>query len=338
MQAVRIHEYGGVDVLQGDEIERPEPNANKVLIEVAAAGVNPVDIHVREGYRATPEELNDVPGPVHRGLATPAELPRILGADVAGVVRAVGTEVNRFQVGDRVFGTGLHNDRLGSYTEYTVARTDRLAHLPPNVPFEVGGAVGAVAATAWRALIHHGGLVANDGCLVHGATGGLGHVAVQIADHAGARVVGTARPAVHDQVREFGALAAVDYDSPDMADEVRQALNGGPDVILDHMAGALLDLDVDIAGFGARIVIVGGPQDECAISEVRSAMQKDITVKLIGVSNTPTISDLLEPVAHLLERGCLDVVIHETYHLTEAAQAHQALEENQFVGKLVVTP
>lgn len=162
MRAVRFHETGGPDVLQVEDVQRPIPRDDEILIDVRAAGVNPTEVYSRTGDRDH-------------------ELPRIPGADVAGVVKAISDSISDVAVGDRVFATGLQNHRIGSYAKYTVARRDRYAVLPEEVSFEVGAAADVVTTTAWLAFGHHASLTPASTCLVHGDTGGVDHVAVQVA-------------------------------------------------------------------------------------------------------------------------------------------------------------
>jgi NADPH:quinone reductase-like Zn-dependent oxidoreductase len=174
MRAVRFHEHGDPDVLGVDDVETPEPGPDEVLVEVEAVGVNPVDTYYREGAYAVPE------------------LPFVPGSDLAGIVAAVGDEVERFERGDRVFGTGLGNGRSGTYADAVVAPASFLGPLPDDVTFAQGAALALVGVTTWQAFVHHAGIEPAERVLIHGASGGVGHVAVQLADTMGAVVIGTA--------------------------------------------------------------------------------------------------------------------------------------------------
>lgn len=318
MQAVRYHEHGGHDVLQVDEVDRPDPAATDVLVRVEAAAVNPVDTYFREGSY------------------TPAGLPMIPGSDLAGVVSAVGDDVDRFDVGDRVFGTGLGNDRQGTCAEYAVAPTDRLAHLPEGIGFDEGAAVALVGVTAWRALVHHADIEPAEICLVHGGGGGVGHVAVQIAAAAGAEVTTTAREQDHDLLLALGADTTLDYRRDDLADAVRDA--GAPDVVLDHMCDRYLQFDADVAAQGARIVGIGQTDPAVGFDDFPAARAKELRVVLMSMFNTPDFARVLGRLAGLMVDGDLAPEIARRYDLDEVAEAQRAVMEDRFVGKLVVEP
>jgi NADPH2:quinone reductase len=321
MRAVRYHEHGGPEVLTVEEIERPEPGDGEVLVAVEAAAINPVDTYFREGSYE------------------PASLPMIPGSDFAGVVEAVGADVTDFEPGDRVFGTGLGNDRQGTAAEYAVAPTDRLAHLPDAVGFDEGAAVALVGVTAWRALVDHAALRPAETCLVHGGSGGVGHVAVQLAAATGARVVTTASEEHHDHVRDLGADVVLDYRRDDLADAVGKASGeGGPDAILDHRLDDYLQFDADVAAQGGRIVGIGNEDVAATFENVPGARSKELTYVLMSMFNTPDISVVLRTLARLMEAGDLAAEIAGVSDLDEVAEAQRAVLEDSFVGKLVVEP
>jgi|APHM01.1.fsa_nt_gi NADPH:quinone reductase and related Zn-dependent oxidoreductases len=182
MQAVRYHEHGEADVLGVDEIARPTPDRNEVLVEIEAASVNRVDVMFRSG------QYGELP------------LPAIPGGDGAGIVAGVGNAVERFSVGDRVVASGMDRATGGTFAEYAAIPTSKLAALPDDVPWEVAGAIGNVGATAWTALEELAGVQAGDRVLVHGGSGGVGHMAVQIAAESGAEVITTAGTAAARRV------------------------------------------------------------------------------------------------------------------------------------------
>ncbi len=318
MRAVRYHEHGGPDVLQVDEIDRPETDDDELLVAVRAAAVNPVDTYFREGsYR-------------------PGDLPWIPGSDFAGEVEAVGDEIEEFDVGDRVFGTGLGNDRPGTCAEYVTTPTDTVAHLPDGVGFEEGAAVSLVGVTAWRALIDHGGLEPAETCLVHGGSGGVGHVAVQLAAATGARVTTTASEDYHDRLEAIGADTVLDYHRDDLAEAVEEA--GKPDVVLDHRLDDYLQFDADVAATGARIVGIGNEDVAAGFENVPAARSKELTITLMSMYNTPDISAVLARLARLVADGEVVPEIARTYSLDGVADAQRDVLEESFLGKLVVEP
>jgi NADPH2:quinone reductase len=320
MRAVRFHEHGGTDVLQVDDIDRPDPNSGEVLVEVHGAGVNPVDTYFREGSYQ------------------PFTMPMIPGVDVAGEVVAVGDGVEEFSEGDSVVGTGIGKDHYGGYAEYAAVPTDRLAVVDDDVDLVAAGGLGVAAVTAWRALVDHANLKPADVVLIHGGSGGVGHAAVQIAAATGAHVVTTAAPEYHEQVSDLGADVVLDYGRDDLAEAVEEAGDGGVDVILDHRLDDYLQFDADVANLGCRVVGIGENDPQVGFSQSSAARGKDLQVTLMSMFNTPDLSAALEKVGYLVDEGDLEISVARTYGLDEAADAQRAVMEDSFLGKLVVTP
>ncbi|MFB6160032.1 MAG: NADPH:quinone reductase [Haloferacaceae archaeon] len=320
MRAVRYHEHGGPDVLRVEEVDDPEPGDHEVVVDVAAAGVNPVDTYFREG------------------AYSPYTLPISPGVDVAGEVSAVGDGVEGYDPGDRVVGTGLSRDHQGACAERVAVPTDRLAHLPDAADLVEAGAAGVVAVTAFRALVDHAGLEPAEAALVHGGSGGVGHAAVQIAAATGADVVTTAAPRYHDRVEALGADRALDYDRDDLRAAVRDGTDGGADVVLDHRLDDYLQFDADVAAHGARVVGIGENDPEVGFTNDGVARGKDLRYQFMSMFNTPRLADPLERVAHLLGTGDLRIEVARTYDLDEVARAHRDVMESSVFGKLVVVP
>ena len=318
MRAVRYHEHGGPEVLAIDDVDRPEPRGAEVQVDVAAAGVNPVDTYFREG------------------LYTPAAMPMIPGSDLAGTVAVTGPEVTAFEPGDRVFGTGMGRDRQGTYAEFALAPANHLADLPDGVSFVEGAAIALVGVTAWRALVHHAGLEPAETCLVHGGSGGVGHAAVQLADATGARVLTTARPAYSERLERLGADEVFDYRRDDLADAVVEA--GRPSAILDHRLDDYLQFDAEVAQQGGRVVGIGNTQQAAGFENVPAARAKELTVHLMSMFNTPDFGAVLDRLSMLLRVGDIVPDVAETYSLEEAAEAQRAVMEKSFFGKLVIEP
>jgi NADPH:quinone reductase-like Zn-dependent oxidoreductase len=323
MHVTRYHEAGGPEVLQYESVEEPEPDHDEALVEIEAAAVNPVDAKVRA--RRDPES------------------PKTTGSDLAGVVRQIGDGVTAFGPGDRVFATGLHTERFtgGSFAEMATVPTDLLAQLPESVSFREGAAVALVGVTAWRALVDHAGVTPGETVFIHGGNGGVGHVAASLANTMGASVVCTARPEYHDSLRDLGAEAVVDYKRDDLVKAAREA-TGGADVVLDAMPDEYIEADVDIAGLGGDIVIIAG--GETTFPSTSPARSKELDVHMMSMSNLasnpemPDIAPILEHLAELVAEDRLEVVIDRTYPLEEGAEAHRAVMEESFLGKIVVLP
>jgi NADPH:quinone reductase-like Zn-dependent oxidoreductase len=196
MKAVRMHDYGGSDVLVHEEVERPEPAPDEVLVRVRAATINPIDWKVREGYL---RGWMDLP------------LPLILGHDMAGDVVAVGSDVTGFQVGDAVFGS-MSNFMKGTHAEYVAAPAAEIAKKPATLDYETAASVPQAALAGWQTVLEAGALQEGQTVLVHGAAGNVGRYAVQFAKQRGARVIGTARQINMQMVSDLGADEVIDYE------------------------------------------------------------------------------------------------------------------------------
>ncbi|MXR51654.1 zinc-binding dehydrogenase [Halovenus sp. WSH3] len=321
MRAVRLSEHGGTGVLTVDDVDRPTPGGHEIIVEIAAAGVNPVDTYFRDGSY------------------TPVGLPFTPGVDFAGTVAATGEFVEGFEEGDRVFGTGIGNGEFqGSYAEYATVPEDRVVTLPGGADLTEAGAAGVAAVTAWRALVDHANLDPAEHCLIHGGSGGVGHAAVQIADAVSARVHTTAAPEYHDRLTDLGAETVLEYGRDDLAEAVIDAAVGGVDVVLDHRMDDYLQFDADVAATGARVVGIGENSPDPGFSNSPGARGKDVRYQLMSMFNTPDLRVPLRGVAHLLDTGDLTVEVAETYGLDEAAEAQRAVMEDSFLGKLVIVP
>lgn len=317
MRAVRYHETGGPEVLRVDDVEPPEPGHGEVVVDVHAAGVNPVDTYFRTGEYPLPE------------------LPWTPGSDVAGVVGAVGPGVAEFDVGDRVFGTGLGRTVQGTHAEQIAAPADLLARLPDDASFLEGAAVALVGVTAWQALVGYAGLEPAETCLIHGGSGGVGHVAVQLAETSGATVLTTASERYHDHLRDLGADAVFDYRRDDLEAAVEDA--GRPDVILDTFMNEYFPLDARVAAPGARVVGIGNTADEARIP-LGPAKSKDLRYQVMSMFNVDDVGAVLDRLGRLVVTGGVVPEIARTFSLEETAEAQRAVLEESFLGKLVVEP
>lgn len=308
MHAIVQTAFGGPEVLTHTETDVPEPGAGEVLLRVGGAGVNPGDAVLRSGR---------VPD-----LVT---LPWTPGNDVAGVVERVGPGVTRFAPGDEVYGM-LPVSRRGAYAEYTAAPAAALAPKPKNLDLPRAAAVPLVAVTAWTALDALGRVGPGDRVLIHAAAGGVGHVAVQLAAERGAHVIGTARPAKHDWLRELGADELVDYTAVDFRDAVAPV-----DVVLDLVGGAYGERSLDVLRPGGLLV---GAAIDPGVDEAAAAARG---LRYAWVTAEPS-GQALEPVTERIEAGRLRVAVERTYPLAEAAEAHRAIEAKRTTGKLVLVP
>lgn len=326
MRAVRYHEAGGPDILQVDTVDRPSVGPGELLVSVEAASLNPTDAKRR---------ANGV-GP----------LPKTIGSDFAGVVEETDAAVSEFAPGDRVCGTGLHTTRFqqGSCADYVTVPTDVVAPLPAKVTFQEGAAVALVGVTAWRALLDHAEIRPTETCLVHGGTGGVGHVAVQLADSLNATVVATVgSETAREAAARFGADEVLSYDRDHEALQKAITDSVGPiDVVLDHRVHEYFTFDLEVAAFDGRIIQYSSLDG--SVEHSGAALRKNLTIQGMTMSNLatreslPTVASVLEPVLELVARGELVPVIAKSYSLEEAAEAQRSLMSDSFIGKLLVEP
>src|SRR6056297_2209605 len=200
MEAMVITDFGGADVFEQRDVEKPSPGSTEVLVRVHASSVNPVDCKIRQA-----------------GSWAGISPPTVIGYDVSGVVEAVGDEVTDFEAGDEVFYTPEIFGEQGSYAEYHVADESIVARKPETLSHEEAAALPLAAATAWEAIVERGDVEAGETVLVHGA-GGVGAHAVQIAAASGAQVIATASPRTVEQTEDLGATRAIDYESEDFTE------------------------------------------------------------------------------------------------------------------------
>jgi NADPH2:quinone reductase len=324
MKAICVRAFGGPEVLRLDEVPDPAPGPGQVLVEIKAAGVNPSDTYVRSGtYAVTPP------------------LPYIPGGDGAGVVKAVGPEVRGMKPGDRVYVSGTAGVRpVGTYAELAVTEARHVHPLAAPLSFPQGAAVGVPYATAYRALFHKARAVPGETVLVHGASGGVGIAAVQLAAAAGLTVIGTAGSARgRALVRAEGAHHVLDHTAPDYLKEIGGLTDGrGVDVVLENLANVNLAHDLDVVARFGRIVVVGN-RGTIEINP-RGAMTKDVTISgfvLWNASDADKASIHAALVAGLAN-GTLRPVVGQEIPLKDAPRAHEAVLEPGAHGKIVLVP
>lgn len=304
MHAVRIHEFGGRDVLKYEEAPRPVPGKGEVLIKVHAAGVNPVDWKIR------------------KGLFGPVQFPATLGFDVSGVVEAVGEDVKRLVLGDEVYAL-LPLQKAGGYAEYVVCQESIVALRPKRVDHETAAAVPLAALTAWQALLDHGKLEKGQTVLIHAGAGGVGHFAVQIAKAHGARVIATASPENHEYLTTIGADQVIDYKSQKFEELVKDV-----DLVLDSIGGQTQSRSIGIIRKGGRLVSIVQPPSREKLDEA------GITGNIFLVQPD---ADQLRRLAELIDAGKIKPYISDTFPLADAAKAHEKSETGRTVGKIVLT-
>jgi NADPH2:quinone reductase len=320
MRAIRVHQFGGPEVMRLEEAPDLRPHAGQVLVRVKAAGVNPVDAYIRSGT-----------------YARKPSLPYTPGLDAAGVVEAIGAGVTRVAAGDRVYAAGTVS---GAYAEQVLCDESHLHPLPERITFAQGAAVGVPYATAWRALFQRARVTPGETVFVHGGSGAVGLAAVQMARAAGLRVIATGgTPKGRELAAREGAHDVLDHRAPGYLEEVpRLTAARGADVIVEMLANVNLGKDLKILAPGGRVVVVGS---RGAVEiDPRDAMSRDAAVLGMSLFNA-SAADLAAIHAGLragLENGTLRPVVGRELPLAEAAQAHRAVMEPGAHGKIVLVP
>jgi NADPH:quinone reductase len=323
MYGIRVSEFGSEDVLAYTELSTPEPGPGQVRVRMRAVGVNPADTYIRSGTYA---------------FYTPS-LPYTPGFDGAGVVDEVGTGVDTVQKGERVFVAALGTPGCsGTYAELAVVDARAVHPLPDPLSFGQGAAVGIPCLTAYRALFQKARLKAGETVLIHGASGGVGIHATQLAHDAGAIVIGTAGSSTGaDLVRAAGAQHVLDHSTPGYLEELTQITDGhGVSVIIEMQADINLEDDLKALATYGRVVIVGsrGTLDFTP----RLTMLKEATIQgtALWYATTPEAADAVTAVADALRSGVLRPVVGDEMLLREAAAAHRRILEPGTRGKLIL--
>lgn len=306
MKAVRIHEFGGPEVLSIDEIPVPQPAPDEVLIKVHATSVNPVDWKIREGQRK--EKF-------------PVKLPLTLGWDVSGTIEALGEKVSAFRKGDEVYGRP-DPTKNGAYAEYIVVKANIISLKPTSIGHTEAAAVPLAGLTAWQALFDHGLLKAGQKILIHAAAGGVGTYAIQFAKWKGAFVIGTASSTNIDFLKRLGADVVIDYKMEDF-----ETVLSDIDLVLDTIGGETQLKSLNILNAGGRVITTLMPEF------VAEAKAKNI--HLIGFT-AQSIPDQLVEIATLIDSGKVKPVIEKVLPFTSARQAQTESEQGHTRGKIVL--
>jgi NADPH:quinone reductase-like Zn-dependent oxidoreductase len=305
-KAVRFDEYGGIDVLRVEEVQRPAPGTGQVLVEVKAAGINPGEAAIRQGVFAQ---------------RWPATFPSGQGTDLAGVVAQLGAGVTGFAVGDEVIG---FTDARASHAQFVLVEQGNLTHRPSGVSWEAAGSLYVAGTTAYAA-VRAVAAGPGDTVVISAAAGGVGSIAVQLATHAGARVIGLAGPANHEWLTRHGAVP-VDYGSG-VADRIREASGGRVDALIDTFGGGYVDLAIELGVAPERIDTIID----------YAATQRHPGVKMDGNATAGTV-DVLAELAGLVDKGIVEVPIAASYPLDEVHEAYRELERRHTRGKIVLRP
>ena len=306
MKAVVANGYGGPEVLKYQDVPKPQPKNDEILVRVMAAAVNPVDTYVRQGRLG--KRSND-------------SGPLIIGYDIAGVVEKTGADARKFKPGDAVY-CYLSVMRGGGYAEFAVAKESEAALKPKNINFEEAAAVPLAATTAWQALIDTAKIDKGQTVLIHGGSGGVGSFAVQIAKARGAKVIATASTAHQALLKQLGVDQAIDYTTTKFEDVVKDV-----DVVLNCVrADALARSYASVKKGGMIISITDEPdQTECA--------KHSITCSRMGAHPEASV---LEEVTKLIDARKITPIVSQTFPLADASKAQQQIETHHTVGKIVL--
>lgn len=320
MKAIVVREFGEPEVLRLEEQEDLKASGDCVLVRVRAAGVNPVDAYIRHGnYTRVPK------------------LPYTPGMDAAGTVEAVGEAVKWVKPGERVYVAGT---ATGAYAEYCLCDERQVFPLPENISFEQGAGVNVPYATAFRALFQKANAQENETVLIHGASGGVGIAAVQLARQANLTIIGTGgSEAGRDLIMNEGADYVLDHSQANYLDQIQEITEGrGVDIVLEMLANVNLQKDLDIIAQFGRVVVVGS-RGAVEINP-RAAMTKEACVMGMSLFNAPMqkIMEIHESIGRGLTEGSLRPVVGKTFALRDAPDAHKAVLTGASHGKIVLLP
>ncbi len=331
MKAILMTAAGNTDVLQLRDIPKPElPSPHHLRVRLAAAGVNPVDIKLRAKPAYYPDRL-----------------PAILGCDGAGIVEEVGSAVTRFKVDDAVFfNNGGLGDEPGNYAEYTTLHEDYCAAKPATISLRDAAALPLVLITAWEALIERVNLQAGQTVLIHAAAGGVGHVALQLAHHLGARIavtVGDDRKA--GLVHGLGAEKIISYKTQDFVQETLSWTGGrGADVVFDTVGGETFLRSLNAARIGGKVVSLLSTPLSLADTQLARLRNLSLCYELMLTPQMMKMHEerirqrkILEQGAKLVEAGHLGVLVTHKLPLEQAAEAHRLIEAGGMIGKVILT-
>jgi NADPH:quinone reductase len=318
MKAIRVHEFGGPEVMKLEDVPDLKPGPGQVIIKVQAIGVNPVDTYVRSGkYAVRPKP------------------PYTPGTDCAGVIESVGDGIR--QSGGRVYTNGTIS---GAYAEKALCDAKTVHPLPANATFQQGAALGVPYGTAYQGLFNRGKARAGEILLVHGASGGVGTAAVQFARAAGMTVIGTGgTDKGRHLVRDNGAHHVLDHTSPGYLQDVMDLTGGrGVDLILEMLANVNLGKDLTVLAKKGRVVVIGS-RGEVTINP-RDGMGRDADIRMMTLMNATEqeLSGIHAALVAGVENGTLRPVIGRQFPLAEAARAHEAVMEAGAYGKIVLVP
>lgn len=320
MKAIQVHQFGGPEVLKLEEIPTPKPATGQVLVRIHGAGVNPYDTYMRNG-----------------SYAIKPPLPYTPGSDAAGTIESVGSGVTKVKAGDRVYTA---KTVTGAYAEYALALESQVHRLPPNSSFAQGAGVWVPYGTAFHALYHSAQAHASETVLVHGASGGVGTAAVQIARAVGLTVFGTAGTQKGlDLATKEGAHQVFDHSKSGYLDDIMKATGGrGVNIVLEMLANVNLANDMKLLATNGRVIVIGN-RGEITVNP-RDLMSRRASVRAftLWAVTEPEEADIHAGIIAGLENGTLRPVVGKEMPLADAPRAHKEVLEPGAHGKIVLVP
>jgi NADPH:quinone reductase-like Zn-dependent oxidoreductase len=306
MKAIRIHEFGGPDVLELEEIAIPQPAEDEVLIKVYASSVNPVDQKIISGQAQ--EKF-------------PTKFPLTIGWDVSGVIEAAGNKVRNFSIGDEVYGRPFPTTN-GAFAEYVVIKANEVSLKPKSIDHINAAAIPLAGLTAWQGLFKYGQLQKGQKVLIHAASGGVGSFAVQFAKWKGAYVIGTASAANLSFIKQLGADEAIDYENERFEDRVNDA-----DLVFDLIGGETQQRSIQVLKDKGRLITTIMPKYQQEAKE-RSIHLEGFTAQ--------SYADDLEQIANLVDEGRVSPTVSRVLSIEDALKAEQLSGQGHTRGKIVV--
>ena len=306
MKAIRIHEFGGPEVLKYEDAPIPKPAKDEVLIKVYASGVNPIDWKIRAGLAEK---------------KFPVKFPIIPGWDVSGEIEEVGSDILNFKKGDEVYSRP-DPTRDGTYAEYVVVKANQVNSKPKSIGHDKAAAVPLAGLTAWQGLFEHGNLKSDQKVLIHAAAGGVGTFAVQFAKWKGAYVIGTASEENIDFLYTLGADEVIDYKTEKFEKKIKDV-----DLVFDLIGGETQKRSLQVIKEGGRLVTTVKPENQ------ETAKEKNI--KVIGYLAQSLPADL-QQISGLIDSGKIKPIVTEIFPLKDAAKAQKKIESHHTRGKIVL--
>ena len=313
MKAIILKDFGGVENLVAAELDTPSINADEVLVSIKSISINPIDVKTRAGKGVAP--------------ILKEEQPIILGWDISGIIEGIGSAVTALKLGDEVFGTIAFPNAGKAYASYVAAPASELVIKPSNITHDEAAAATLAALTAWQALSNHRSLHKGDRVLIHAASGGVGHYAIQIAKHLGAYIIGTSSIQNKDFVLSLGADEHIDYKAGPFQNSVKEI-----DFVLDTIGGDNIDASLLVMKTGGTIVSIPSGLNEQVVEKAKASGKHGYTMKM-----KPSGYDM-KIIADFLGKGIIKSHVSKTFSFDQMAEAHLQLESGRTVGKVTLTP